>query len=35
LAVGGFTPASNLTEEFTRTHSGSPYLLTKKIKVQE
>ena len=36
LAVGGGTPVEQTcTEEYQKTHSGKPYLLTKKIKVQE
>jgi hypothetical protein len=36
LAGGGGSPgASNKTEEYVKTHSGKPYLLTKKIKAQE
>jgi len=35
LAIGGFYPASNLTEEYVKTHSGKPYILNKKIKAQE
>ena len=36
LAAGGGAPgASNKTEEYVKTHSGAPYILTKKIKAQE
>jgi hypothetical protein len=36
LAVGGGTPVEQTcTEEYQKTHSGKPYLLTKKIKAQE
>ena len=34
LAAGGY-PVITTTQEYNRTHSGAPYLLTKKIKVQE
>ena len=37
LAIGGayYGGCTTQTEEFQKTHSGAPYLLTKKIKAQE